>query len=156
MESGLIVAGDVVGDTNDIRQLQPMVEKTVHNVGRPSVVLADSGYENTRQIMAVEKQHGCTVYCPPVQTANAGKGTKGVRGRWRLKRKAFRKKLRARLETPEGKLLYSLRNTTVEPTIGILKSVLGFRRFHLRGLTKVRIEWNLLALAFNCRKLALL
>lgn len=154
-KDGLILATDVVADTNDIRQLQPMVEKTVQNIGTPTAVLADSGYENTRQILALEQTHGCTVYCPPTEIANAGKGGTPPRSQWRKQRMAFREKLKARITEPAGKLLYRLRGCTVEPTIGILKSALGFRRFHLRGLAKVRIEWTLLTLAFNFRKLAL-
>ena len=46
-----------------------------------------------------------------------------------------------------------LRKTTVEPTIGLIKTALGFRRFSLRGLAKVKLEWELVALAFNCRRI---
>lgn len=149
----LIIAADVVADTNDMRQLQPMVEQTINNIGVPGAVLVDSGYENTRQIMAVEEQHGCPIYCPPVEIANAGKGAP-PHSKWRQNRMAFREKLKARITDPAGKALYKLRGSTVEPTFGILKSALGFRRFHLRGLKKVRLEWTLLTLAFNCKKLA--
>lgn len=48
-----------------------------------------------------------------------------------------------RLATPEGKRLYGLRKQLPEPVFGIIKSVLGFRQFLLRGLNKVRGEWNL-------------
>ena len=48
-----------------------------------------------------------------------------------------------RLQTPEGKKLYALRKETPEPVFGIIKSVLGFRQFLLRGLDNVRGEWNL-------------
>ena len=54
-----------------------------------------------------------------------------------------------RLATPEGKKLYALRKQTPEPVFGIIKSVLGFRQFLLRGLDKVRGEWNLVTLAWN-------
>jgi hypothetical protein len=50
-----------------------------------------------------------------------------------------------RLATPEGKKLYARRKHTPEPVFGIIKSVLGFRQFLLRGLDKVRGEWNLAA-----------
>ena len=42
-----------------------------------------------------------------------------------------------RLKTPEGRALYALRKQTPEPVFGIIKSVLGFRQFSLRGLEKV-------------------
>ena len=48
-----------------------------------------------------------------------------------------------RLRTAEGKALYAKRKATVETVFGIVKEVLGFRRFHLRGLKAAQGEWNL-------------
>ena len=45
-----------------------------------------------------------------------------------------------RLKTREGRDLYALRKQTPEPVFGIIKSVMGFRQFLLRGLEKVRGE----------------
>jgi hypothetical protein len=59
----------------------------------------------------------------------------------------------AKLETPDAKARYARRKQTVEPVFGIIKSALGFTRFHLRGLAKVISEWTLVALAYNCRRL---
>ena len=61
-----------------------------------------------------------------------------------------------RLQTKEGRALYALRKQTVEPVFGIIKSVLGFRQFSLRGLDKVRGEWSLVCLAWNLKRLAVL
>ena len=58
-----------------------------------------------------------------------------------------------KLRTPEGKARYRRRACTVEPVFGILKSALGFRQFLLRGLKKVRGEWNLVCLAYNFKRL---
>ena len=58
-----------------------------------------------------------------------------------------------RLRTREGKKLYALRKHTPEPVFGIIKSVLGFRQFLLRGLAKVRGEWNLVTMAYNLKRL---
>jgi hypothetical protein len=44
------------------------------------------------------------------------------------------------LQTPEGKKLYALRKQVPEPVLGIIKSVLGFRQFLLRGIDRVRGE----------------
>ena len=48
---------------------------------------------------------------------------------------------------------YRLRQQTVEPVFGIIKAVLGFTGFSLRGLDKVAGEWDLVALAYNCKRL---
>ena len=58
-----------------------------------------------------------------------------------------------RLATPEGRRLYALRKQTPEPVFGIIKSVMGFRQFHLRGLDKAKGEWNLVTLAWNVKRM---
>ena len=58
-----------------------------------------------------------------------------------------------RLRTPEGKKLYALRKHTPEPVFGIIKSVLGFRQFLLRGLEKVTGEWTLVTMAWNVKRM---
>src|SRR5438067_1769752 len=58
-----------------------------------------------------------------------------------------------RLKTPEGRKLYSLRKQIPEPVFGIIKSVLGFRQFLLRGLDKVRGEWSLVTMAWNIKRM---
>ncbi len=59
----------------------------------------------------------------------------------------------AKLAGAEGRALYRLRQQTVEPVFGIIKAVLGFTGFSLRGVDKVAGEWNLVALAYNCKRL---
>jgi hypothetical protein len=61
--------------------------------------------------------------------------------------------MKEKLETPKARTQYRLSQQTVEPVFGVLKEGLGFRRFHLRSLPKVSLEWTLLALAYNCRRL---
>ena len=58
-----------------------------------------------------------------------------------------------RLQTKAGKELYALRKQMPEPVFGIIKSVLGFRQFLLRGLDKVRGEWSLVTMAWNMKRM---
>jgi hypothetical protein len=58
-----------------------------------------------------------------------------------------------RLKTPEGKKLYALRQQVPEPVFGIIKSVLDFRQFLLRGLECVRGEWSLVTMAWNVKRM---
>ncbi len=60
------------------------------------------------------------------------------------------------METDRAKELYKKRKTTVEPVFGIIKQVLGFRQFLLRGLNKVNLEWQLVSCAYNLKRLAVL
>ena len=67
--------------------------------------------------------------------------------------KPWIKRMNARLQSDRGRAQYRLRQQTVEPVFGIIKQVMGFRRFMLRGLEKVSGEWQLVCLAYNCKRL---
>ncbi|TVS19838.1 MAG: hypothetical protein EA424_07010 [Planctomycetaceae bacterium] len=58
-----------------------------------------------------------------------------------------------KLRTPEGRACYAKRKHIVEPVFGQMKHARGFRQFLLRGLAKVRGEWNLLCLTHNLLKI---
>ncbi len=152
-DGGLIVAARVTDEPGDRRQLAPTVAAIAPSLGCPFAVLADTGFDNQRQIAQVERQGRTVVYCSPQSAPSQPPSGWQPRGHQRRTAQA-RARMRARLESATGRALYRLRAITVEPVIGILKSVLGFRQFHLRGLRKVQTEWQLLALAFNCRRLA--
>ena len=64
--------------------------------------------------------------------------------------------MRHRLQSSAGKQLYKLRQQTVEPVFGIIKHVMGFRQFSLRGLSSVTAEWSLVALAWNIKRMNVL
>jgi hypothetical protein len=61
--------------------------------------------------------------------------------------------MRRKVTSEEGKRIYRRRASTVEPVFGTIKAALGLRQFLLRGLEKVRIEWDLACLAYNTRRL---
>ena len=62
-------------------------------------------------------------------------------------------KMRDKLSSAEGKLIYKLRAQTIETVFGIIKEVIGFRSFRLRGFEKMAVEWELACLAYNCKRL---
>ena len=62
-------------------------------------------------------------------------------------------RLHHRLATPEGKAMYARRKTTSEPVFGVIKHVLRFRQFLLRGLKAVDGEWSLVSIAWNLRRM---
>ena len=61
--------------------------------------------------------------------------------------------MKHRLRTKAGKAVYAMRKSTIEPVFGIIKSVMGFRQFLLRGLDAVKGEWDLVCIAFNLKRL---
>jgi transposase len=151
--SGLIVAAHVVTDTNDFRQLVPTVEAIPATLGPPQAIVADTGYDSAAQILRVERRSGATVYCAPKKLSRVAR-TVGRQSQRRQAPAKLRDRMNQRLVSEPGRHLYALRKTTVEPVFGIIKSALGFRRFQLRGLEKVNLEWQLLSTAFNCKRLA--
>ena len=64
-----------------------------------------------------------------------------------------RERMIHRTATGAGKALYKPRKESVGPVFGIIKSVMGFRQFLLRGKAKVSLEWSLVTLAYNMRRL---
>ena len=61
-----------------------------------------------------------------------------------------------RLKTVKGRDLYALRKQIPEPVFGIIKSVMGFRQFMLRGIDRVRGEWRLVTMAWNIKRMFVL
>ena len=64
--------------------------------------------------------------------------------------------MRHRLTTKAGRALYGLRKQTVEPVFGIIKQVMGFRQFSMRGVSKAAGEWTLVSLAWNMKRMNVL
>ena len=62
-------------------------------------------------------------------------------------------RMRHRLKTPEGRQIYAKRKSTVETVFGIIKEVMGFRHFLLRGLKAVTGEWDLICMAYNLKRM---
>jgi len=58
-----------------------------------------------------------------------------------------------RLKTRTGRADYALRKQTVEPVFGIIKHVMKFRQFLMRGKRKGAHEWNLVALTWNLKRM---
>ncbi len=58
-----------------------------------------------------------------------------------------------RLKTPDGKKLYALCKQMLESVFGVIKSVLGFRQFLLRGLECVHSERSLVTVAWNIKRM---
>jgi transposase len=152
----LVVAAEVVQAPNDKQQLAPMVDKITalpQDVGRPETLLADSGYFSGANVDACANAgikpliaKGRQAHYPPLserlaEAPPAPENPTPV------------ETMTHHLRTPEGKKLYALRKQTPEPVFGIIKSVLGFRQFSMRGLEKVRGEWNLVTMAWNLKRM---
>ena len=111
-----------------------------------------TGATQRRQINEVERRHGVTVFCPPEERREEARGVHR-KTRARQRTGEFRQGMRACMRGSFGRRSQRLRGTTVEPVFGWIKTAIGFRRFHLRGLRKVNLEWDLVCLGYNLRML---
>jgi transposase len=154
--SMLVVAVDVVQAPNDKQQIEPMLEKIgalPEALGEAETLLADTGYFSAANVEACEKAGidpliamGRQPHHPPL-AERFEKAPAAPENPTPVEAMAHR------LTTPEGRKLYALRKQTPEPVFGIIKSVLGFRQFSLRGLEKVRGEWSLVTMAWNIKRM---
>jgi hypothetical protein len=152
----LIVATHVSQQTNDKQQVEPMlaeIEKLPEPLGQPEALLADSGYFSADNVEACHRQkieplialgrdrhHRPLVERLAPDPPEPETDDPVEKMAWRLKTKA-------------GKARYAKRKSTVEPVFGIIKHVLGFRQFSLRGLEAVAGEWRLVTMAFNLKRM---
>ncbi len=153
-ESLLIVAHAVTQAANDKQEAVPTVEAIDARVGTPAAAALDNGYFSEKNIAALEARE----ISPYIAT-----GRESHHRNWQdyfaqqaapLPASASTKeKMAYKLQTTVGKAIYGLRKSTVEPVIGIIKEVLGFRQFSLRGLVGAAGEWCLVCLAFNVKRL---
>jgi transposase len=152
----LVVASDVVQAPNDKQQLKPMLAKTSalpEELGKAETMLADSGYFSEANVKAC-----LAAGIEPLIALGRDGHHPSLSERFADAPPAPQNPTPAeamayRLQTPEGKKLYAKRKCTPEPVFGIIKSVLGFRQFLLRGLNNVRGEWSLVTMAWNVKRM---
>jgi transposase len=148
----VIVSSDVTQQSNDKKQLRPLVEKMEKNLkgSRPEVLSADSGYFSERNCQSLQDK-GIDGF---IATGKYRHGQKPPPPRGRIPKKATVKERMARkLRTVTGRSTYSRRKQIVEPVFGQIKEVRSFRRFSFRGYGKCRAEWDLVCLTHNLLKL---
>lgn len=153
-ESCFIVAATLSNHPNDCQEALPTVDAIPAELGEVEGAAMDSGYFSKANIEGLEargiesyiatgrdphyqswRAYFAQVLTPPA--ADAG----------------CKEKMAHKLRTEIGRAIYRLRKCTVEPVIGIIKEVLGFRQFSLRGLEAALGEWLLVCLAFNLKRL---
>lgn len=153
-ESLLIVATTLSNHPNDQQEAEPTLDAIPPEVGTPVAVTMDNGYFSPTNIQACE-QRGVEPYIAT--------GREPHHPNWQAffveqpepppADASLKVKMAYKLHTEIGKAVYRLRKCTVEPVIGLIKEVLGFRQFSLRGLAAAAGEWCLVCLAFNLKRL---
>lgn len=158
-DSMLIVGGFVTQAGNDSQQVQPMLEvlqARQEQVGRATHFVADTGYFSAANVDACEQagmvpliarkreQHHAPVMERFTEPPPLDRDADAVAA------------MAHRLKTRAGRAVYALRKQTVEPVFGVIKHVMKFRQFQLRGVRRVGHEWTLVALAWNLKRMNVL
>ena len=152
-ESLLIVAPSLSNHPNDKQEAVPSLDAISPEVGKPTAAALDNGYFSETNITAYERRG----VAPYIAT-----GREPHHKSWHsffdelpepAEGASMQVKMAYKLQTKIGQTIYRLRKCTVEPVIGIIKEILGFRQFSLRGLAAATGEWCLVCLAFNLKRM---
>jgi len=154
-QTSLLIVGESLSNhPTDQREAEPTLDAIPAEIGPPDAGALDNGYFSESNIAACERR-GIEPYIAT--------GRDGHHPSWQQRFAALpdppaadasaRVKMAYKLKTALGKAIYGLRKCTVEPVIGIIKEVLGFRQFSLRGEQAASGEWCLVCLAFNLKRL---
>ena len=174
----IIMAADVVIETNDKKQAVPMAKQALANLEAAGIErrrdaqsevqkiasLEDAGYFSDKAVsglealdldpyIAAERQKHHAQAAVPVAVALEAAVEAELEAAAAAKEKTAKQKMKAKLQTERGRAVYGLRKGIVEPVFGQIKGARGFRRFSLRGLEKVRGEWRLVCLTHNLLKI---
>ena len=155
----LVVAAEVVQAANDKQQLQPMLNKLAvlsGALGKVETLLADNGYFSAANVTAC-----AAAGIDPLIAMGRQRHYPSLAERFEdtpppPENPTPVEAMAYQLKTPDGRKLYALRKQVPEPVFGIIKSVLGFRQFLLRGLDRVQGEWSLVTMAWNMKRLFVL
>jgi transposase len=150
----MIVAHGLSNHPNDEQEAAPTLDNLSAKVGKPKAAALDNGYFSEANITACQTRGidpyiatGREVHYQNWRTFFQALGQPPAEGA------SAKVKMAYKLRTELGHAIYRLRKCTVEPVIGIIKEVLGFRQFSLRGLEAAAGEWGLVCLAFNLKRL---
>jgi len=137
---------------NDKQEFIPTLNTIPKELGRITNAVADTGYYSENNVLLSEKQG----FMPIISTSREVHNSylKDI-----LENKppgetpcSTLERMKHKLKSKEGKEIYKKRKQTVEPVFGIIKEVLGFRRFSLRGEYKTDNEWSLVCAAYNLKR----
>lgn len=159
MDRMLIVTTDTVQACNDKQQVAPLLKQLKAlpvELGQPVNLVADTGYFSEANVKACGEQ-AMTPLIAMRREAHHPDPLARCAEPPPLKEDATEvERMRHVLLTRAGRALDAKRKCTVEPVIGIIKAILGFRQFSLRGLEHVKGEWNLVAMAWNVKRMFVL
>jgi len=160
MDSMFIVENHVTQQPNDKQEIKPALQNLAalpDKLGKVDALAADTGYFSENNVKRCEQEH-----IKPYIATERDKHNQSLKERFYQPQQPLPENadpvttMKHRLKTLEGKKLYAKRKSTVETVFGIIKAVIGFRQFLLRGLESVSGEWDLVCIAYNLKRLHIL
>ena len=149
-DSLLVIAADVVQAPNDKQQIEPMLNQIgalPDSLGKAERLLADTGYFSAANFAACAAAGIAPLIAMGRQPHHPPVGEFFCDDPLAPENPTPVEAMAHRLKTRAGRDLYALRKQIPEPVFGIIKSVMGFRQFLLRGIDKARGEWRLVIMA---------
>jgi Transposase DDE domain len=156
-ESRLIVAATLSNHPNDKREVEAILGAIPPEVGKPDAAAFDNGFFSEYNVTVCERL-GITPYIATGREPHhlSWESFLEELGDAPGEGATPKEKMAYQLRTEIGQTIYRLRKSTVEPVIGIIKEVMGFRQFSLRGLAAALGEWCLVCLAYNLKRMCTL
>ncbi|QZT35755.1 IS1182 family transposase [Halosquirtibacter xylanolyticus] len=146
---------------NDKREFIPTINTIPTELGEISIAVADTGYFSEDNITECQDKE----IIPLISTArqkhnsyldkklNENSSSNDNQEQEQEQEQTPIDKMNQLLNSPKYNEIYRKRKQTVEPVFGIIKKVLGFRQFSLRGETETDCEWSLVCLGYNLKRL---
>ena len=155
-DSHLVVGKHVSQAANDKQEVEPALnelDKVAEELGKPEALVADAGYHSKENVERCVEQ-GIEPYIAGSREGHNQALEERMKAAPKCPAEADAvTAMKQRLQTAEGKAIYGKRKATVETVFGVIKEVLGFRRFHLRGLRGAEGEWNLVCMGWNLKRM---
>jgi transposase len=156
-DSFLIVANTLSNHPNDQAEAIPTLDAIPAALGKPQASALDNGYFSANNIAAMEARNIDPYIATGREPHHASWWSYFAQQPMPPPADASPKvQMAYKLQTEIGRAIYRLRKCTVEPVLGIIKDILGFRQFSLRGLQAAAGEWCLVCTAFNLKRLHIL
>jgi transposase len=153
-DSRLIVHNHVTQNVNDKKEILSTIRWFKDNPTlMPDSMLADAGYFSDENVKQLEDAKITSYISFGKEQHNQPLEDRFTQPEKLPDNPTLIEKMKYRLQTKDGKEIYAQRKCVVEPTFGIIKHVMGFRQFMLRGFEKAQGEWNLMCIAYNLKRL---
>jgi hypothetical protein len=158
----LVTVAALTQAPNDKQQVQPTLEalaalaERAPELGAPTTLVADCGFCSEANVLACQARGIEPLLALNRQDHHPHWSERFGEPAPLPEQASAMQAMAHRLKTKAGRAIYALRKQTVEPVFGIIKSVMGFRQFSMRGLRKVTGEWTLVCLAWNLKRMAVL